>query len=61
MLAHVALSGGSAGVVEKTESHPKVALGFETSGGSDQPLMRAVPERPSFLTHCTIEPLRLSL
>jgi hypothetical protein len=27
----------------------------------DQPPMRAVPEWPSFLTHRTVEPLRVSL
>jgi len=43
----------------KNESRPKAALP-ERFGDCGQPLIRAVPERPSFLTHCTVEPLRVS-
>ena len=46
-----------------TETLPRGAKGYSHAPGEicDQPPMRAVPEWPSFLTHRTFEPLRVSL
>jgi hypothetical protein len=56
----IALSRDAVQELWKNESRPKAAL-LQRFGNCDQPLIRAVPERPSFLTHCTVEPLRVSL